>query len=157
MRVGVMVTNNGSHPPEKWAAESASQIVDVIQIDPNSIAFNEMNNEKTKLGELIKTALAKHHSTNQKLEVYAIEEKEFDQFDATTDPDEDVLGEAIVTVQECAAQTLFASHFQKPEVVKFVRSTLGSHFATVKQIERSQFADKHINHPKAKAFKEHQG
>ena len=157
MRVGVMVTDNGSHPPEKWAAESAAQIVDVIQIEPNSIAFSEMSNEKTKLGELIKTALVKHHNTNQKLELFAIEEQEFDRFDVTTDPDEDVLSEALADVQECAAQTLFASHFQKPEVVKFVRSTLGSHFATVKQIERSQFADKHLNHPKAKAFKGNQG
>jgi hypothetical protein len=153
MRVGVMVTNNGTHSAQKWAAESAAQIVDVIKIEPESIVFQSMTAEKARLEGLIEAALVAHHDANQKNEVDAIEEHKFDRLDHPTRPDESQLADAVASVQAVASQTMFGEHFHKPEVIKFVESTIGSHFATVKQIERSQFADKNLNHPKAKAFK----
>jgi hypothetical protein len=42
-------------------------------------------------------------------------------------------------------------------VVQFVRGTLGSHFATVKNIERSQHADNHAHTEQAQAFRQKNG
>jgi hypothetical protein len=153
MRVGIMVTNHGTHPPEKWATESAAQIVDVIQIDADSIVYDSMSSEKSKLEGLIEAALVDHHDVVRNHELECIDCDQHDRLDASTDPEAHHLADAVAAVQACSDQTMFKAHFRKPEVVKFVESTLGSHFATVKHIERSQFADDNIDHPKAQAFK----
>lgn len=153
MKVGILVTNGGTHSPEKWAAESAAQLVDIIQINENSIVFESMTKAKTELEKSIENILVLHHDTVKAHEITAIDEQGFDRLGHTLDPEADHLEAAVSDVQIAADNTMFGTHFRKPEVEKFIRSTLGSHFATVRQIERSTHADKHLHEPKAKAFR----
>lgn len=141
MRVGVMTTNGGSHPVEKWAAESAAQIVDVIVIDPDSIVFETVAAAKSKFQELLKETLVEDHACVQAHEVAAITEHGHARLSYDLEPEEDHLTQAVDAVQSLADATMFGPHFRKPEVRTFVRSTLRSHFTTVKQIERSWYAD----------------
>lgn len=154
MRVGIMVTNFGSHAPDKWAAESAAQIVDIIQIEPTSIVFDTMSAAKTKLQDDLEVALIASHGTVQDHEGAALDKHGHDRLDHPMAPEADHLDEAVAAVQAVADKSMFSQHFRKPEVVSFVRSTLGSHFASVRQIERSWHADKNPDHPKAKAFRD---
>lgn len=142
MRVGIMVTNGGSHPVEKWAAQSASQIADVIVIAPDSIVFDSMTAAKTKFQDDLETALVDHHDVVHSHENQALKNDGAAHLDSTLDPEAEHLDEAVAAVSAVAEQTMFAAHFRKPEVQAFVRSTLKSHFSSVKHIERSWYADK---------------
>jgi hypothetical protein len=142
MRVGIMVTNHGSHSPEKWAAESAAQIVDIIQIEPTSVAYHSLTIEKTKVMNEIEQVLVKHHDAVQKRELNKLEEHGTDRFDHEIAPNVELHEAAVADVLKATEMTMFAEHFRKPEVVKFVRSSLGSHFASVKHVERSWYADR---------------
>lgn len=154
MRVGIMATNGGAHPPQKWAAESAAQITDVIQIAPDSIVFDSMTAAKSKFQDDIEAALVAHHDTVQDHEQDAIDQHGHDRLGHALAPEQEHLDEAVKAVQAVADTTMFAAHFRKPEVQQFVRSTLGSHFASVRQIERSIHADENPNVAQAKAFRD---
>lgn len=142
MRVGILVTNHGSHPPHKWAAETAAQIADVIVIDPTSIVFDSMSAAKSQFQEDLEKALVASHGTVQSHEADALQEHGADRYDHPIAPEDDHINEAVAAVSAVADKTMFASHFRKPDVQAFVRSTLHSHFATVRQIERSWHLDK---------------
>lgn len=154
MRVGIMVTNHGSHSASKWASESAAQITDVIVIEPGSIVFDTMIAAKAKLAIDLEAALSSHHDTVQSHEKAAIERHGYDRLEHPIAPESDHLDEAVASVLSVSDTSMFAAHFRKPEVMQFVRSTLGSHFASVRQIERSTHADKAPHEPKVKAFRE---
>lgn len=142
MRVGVMITNGGSHDSEKWAAESAAQITDVIVIDPTSIVFDAMTAAKAQFESDVEAALIVPHDTVRSHEVAAIDKQGSARLTKPLTPEDDHLNEAVAAVLAVAAKSVFAAHFSKPEVQAFVRSTLQSHFETVKHIERSWYADK---------------
>jgi hypothetical protein len=150
MRVGIMVTNHGSHPPEKWAAESAQQIADIIVIEPSSPAYDAMLQAKSKLTSDLEAALVKDFTDVQD-EAKATLAKDGDK--ALNTPIENDLDGAVATVLAVTDASIFASHYRKPEVQAFIKSTLHSHFTSVKQIERSWHADKNPNTPEAKAFR----
>lgn len=153
MRVGIMITDNGSHPPEKWAAESAAQIADVIVIDPNSIVRDTMTIEKNNFINALKDTLVRYHEQVQKDEISKL--KEFGAYRLNTEnsPDPEHLDEAVDAVQSVSKMTMFGAHFNKPEVRHFVHQTLGGHFTTVRHTERSWFADKHPESEQTKIFR----
>lgn len=148
-----MVTNGGSHAPEKWAAESAAQITDVIVIEPTSIAFDAMTTAKASFEADVETALVGIHDTVQSHEVSALDKHGTDRLVHDLAPEDDHINAAVAAVTAVADKTMFAAHFRKPEVQAFIRSTLGSHFATVKHIERSWVADKNPDDEKSKIFR----
>ncbi|MGZ4849805.1 MAG: hypothetical protein ACXV2C_00265 [Candidatus Bathyarchaeia archaeon] len=153
MKVGILTTNGGPHPAWKWAEQSAAQIVDIIQIEPNSLAFDELNAQKTDFEKEISAALLDHHTKVQTHEKDAIVEHGMDRLSHPIAPEEDHLLEAVDRVIAIAKTKLFGSHFSKPEVQTFVKDTLGSHFSTVRHIERSWHADRNPDAPEAQAFK----
>jgi hypothetical protein len=153
MRVGIMVTNFSSHPPEKWASESAAQIADVIQIAPDSIVYDSMVAAKNDFTDAVEVALKAHHETVQGHEKAAIDKFGPARLDHPLAPESDHLNDAVTAVQTAADKTMFSAHFRKPEVKSFVESTLGSHFATVRHTERSIHADKNPGDVRAKAFR----
>lgn len=147
MRVGVMVTNGGSHPPEKWAEESAKQIVDVIQIEPTYPNAEAALQAKNVLRDKIAAALVKHHTAVQDHTKDHLQKHGHDLAAPLNEIDltphvEFALDDAIKTVLETSKGTMFEQHFAQPHVVKFVQNTIGSHFATVAQIEHSWHRDR---------------
>lgn len=158
MRVGILKQDNGSIPASVWAAESAAQIVDVIRIEPNSLAFQALMNEKRTFQQELAVALTSHHEHVQSHECHCLDsENGLDRLCESVDPDMEHLDEAVREVQKIAQNKIFGEHFNKPEVIEFVRSTLGSHFATVKNIERSYHADRNPDTPQAKEFRARNG
>lgn len=153
MRVGILKQDEGSIKPAAWAAESAAQIVDIIQIEPSSIVHNEMTAQKNLLeGELV-ALLTKHHQLVQDNEVARFNAEGLDILDAYPVPDMDHLEEVVTEIRDTAKNKLFGTHFDKPEVIEFLRHTMGSHFSTVKHIERSLLADKNPDTEQAKRFR----
>lgn len=158
MRVGILKQDNGTIPASAWAVESAAQIVDVIKIEPNSLAFEALVREKKAFEQELAAALTPHHEHVQSHECECLQgENGHDRLCESVDPDMDHLEEAVADVQRIAQTKIFGDHFNKPEVIDFVRSTLGSHFATVKNIERSYHADRHPHTPQAQEFRARNG
>ena len=157
MKVKVMITNGGTHPPEKWAEQTAEQLVDVIQIEPTypnyEVALQDKNVLKGKLME----AMVKHHGN--------VQDRERDQLKASSErlthdlaPHQSHLEETLADVNAVFQASQFSAHFAKPEVQQFVRSTIASHFASAMHIERSHHADRNPDDQHAKAFRaQHHG
>lgn len=153
MKVGILVTDGGPHPADKWAEQSAAQIADIIHIEPDSIAFNELTAQKTEFEKEVAAALTDHHDAVQKHEIAAIDEHGMDRLGHPIAPEAEHLDAAVDAVKQVASTKIFGSHFAKPEVTAFVKETLGSHFASAKHVERSWHADCNADHPQAKAFR----
>ena len=156
-RVGIMITNGGTHAPAKWAAESAAQIVDVIVIEPDSIVRDTMVREKDVLAANIETALIPFHKFVQDDENEKLDEVGETRLNESNQPDMEHLDQAVEAVQAVADKTIFGPHFRKPEVRPFIVQTLGSHFTTVRHSERSWYADKHPDSEQTKIFRARTG
>ena len=141
MRVGIMVTNNGSHPPEKWASESAAQLVDIIQLEPSAMGYHALVAEKARLAGKFEKALVPHFKKIQDREKDKLEEDGEARLKDDVVPNMDILDEAVESVLSTTADSMFSDHFEKAEVKKFVKSSIGSHMATVKDVERSWYTD----------------
>lgn len=153
MKVGILATNNGPHPADKWAEQTAAQIADIIQVEPNSLAFNELTAAKNDFENEIRTALVVHHTTVQDHEKAQIVEHGMSRLEHPIEPEMVHVDDAAADVTAIAKTKIFGSHFNKPEVQDYVRQTIGSHFASVRHVERSWHADRNADTPEAQAFK----
>lgn len=135
MQTGILVTNGGPHPADKWAAQTAAQI---IQIGADASGEQAIAARKFEL--VILDILEDHHGKVQTHERGKITEHGTARFAHPLDSAEhvDAPFQAIVAASK---GTLFESHFAKPEVQAHIRNVLASHFATSMDIERSWFAD----------------
>jgi hypothetical protein len=124
MTLGVMITHGGAHPPDKWADTIASQITDVIVIEPTSIMLASATEAKENLRIALITELSKQ------VDLVQTSYTNFSEVDR-----------AMKAVIEVTDKSPFAEHFRKPEVIKFVRETLMRHLSSVAYIEQS-YADK---------------
>ena len=144
----LLITNGGPHPADKWAAISAAEICDLVQIDHQAIseAAAVARIAKPKLQSAIAEALMGHHDVVQKNERSAIEKFGSARLSHSIDPRDHVpktLDEAVKAVVVCAAASPFKTHFAKPDVIEAVTGILGSHFASAMHIERGWHADGH--------------
>jgi hypothetical protein len=155
MKVGILTTDGGSHPPAKWAEQTAGQIADIISIDPNSVAFDELTAQKNAFEKEITETLTAHHDTVQKHEQTQLSEVGMDRLTHPLLPEDQHLDDAVNSVDNVAQTKIFGSHFKKPEVQHYVKQVIGSHMASIQHIERSWHADKNPDHEHAKAFKAH--
>lgn len=142
----LLVTNGGPHPADKWAAITAHQIGDLIQIDEHSASPEAVAARiaKPKLMTAITEALAGHHHAVQKHERGKIDEHGHERLSHSLDAREHVpatLDEAFRDVMLCTKDSAFKAHFDQAHVQDVVRGILGSHFATSMHIERSWHAD----------------
>lgn len=121
----VLITNHANtHPPESWAATTASMIIDA---DGNVPA--ERRIPALRLQAAIAEALISHHA--------AVQEHEQTNLDGghSSVPVEDYLGEAIADIQKAAAGTPWEADFADPAMVDRIGSILGDHFATAQHIQ----------------------
>lgn len=153
MKVGLLITNHGPHPPEKWAEQTAAQLVDIIQVEPDSLAYEVLTAQKVELEAELMQILTDDHSSVQTHERDAIAEQGMARLEEPLHPDTPHLGDAVYKVIARAKTKIFGAHFNKPEVVKFVQDVIGSHFGSVRYVERSWHADRNADQPEAQAFK----
>jgi hypothetical protein len=142
MRVGILTHNGGPVPPEKWAKETAAQLVDIIEIEPNSLAYDALSTQKREFEDELNNLLVPYHTEVQTSENDALQKHGDDHLESSLTPDSEQLSKAVQAVRDAAHKKIFGSHFDKPEVVDFVRHTVGSHMATIRHIHRLY----HIDH-----------
>lgn len=139
MKVGIMITNGGPHPPEKWAEQSAEHIADAVQIGDNYAQRDEALQAKNVLREKVREALVGQHDRVQKHERGQLTVRGDDHLSTRLDPIPHV-EEALAAVNDAISGSVFANHYAKPDTQQYVRNVLASHFATAMDIERQHHA-----------------
>jgi len=164
MQVGIMVTNGGPHPADKWAVTTAGQIIQSVF---SSGAADTVGARKFEMALL--DLLQPHHENVQTSERGKIERGGMKRLAEPIDPREHC--DAVVAEVAAAAKKVgkikipdpdtggekevdLGEHFAKKEVQAVLAGMIGSHFATAMDIERSYHADKNASNPEAKAYRE---
>ena len=147
MTVYVMKTDGGSHPPEKWAEVTASQIVQIAESAPEGRSA-----EARALRDKIVAVLTDHHGRAQDKEKAALAEHGHARLGHDLDPSEHI-DDALPAVVAAANGTSFAEHFARPDVQDYLRRVLHKDFGTAMHIERSWHADRNPDAPEAAAFR----
>lgn len=155
MKVLVLATDNGPHPPEKWARVSAQELAyKLIDIDENSASPKavEMREARDQLEGKLYAVLKGHHTAVQTAERDAMLREGADRLGAplhASVADRDVaVGEHIdldAAVQSVVEEAKFHpelfAHFSKDEVKAVIRDRLGMDFGSVIDIERDWHAN----------------
>jgi len=144
--VGVMITNGGTHPPEKYAAMTAGQI---IQIGQNAAGAAAVIGRRMELKIL--DILEEAHSELQSIEKAAIAQFGSDVLTANIDPSVHV-DKPLAAIIETAKNTPYEAHFALETTRDYLRRLLLQHFGTAMHIERKTFADTIPGDPKAQAY-----
>jgi hypothetical protein len=150
MRVGIMITDGGPHPADKWASTTAEQIGDLIEIDAKSTSPEAIAARKAKPRFILDLAdaLEKHHQAHidhAKSQLAALGIAFANPtIHSINAPHQGILDAAMSDVTSVANNTPFAAHFNDPNVQKVVRGIVGSHFTSSMHIEKSWAVDRHI-------------
>lgn len=143
----LMVTDGGPHPPEKWAALTASQVIEIA-----STASGALLSEARTFQAKVEAVLVAHHRLVQDHERDALASEGPDRL-ATDIDTSGHLPDAVDDVIAAARGTSFAAHFAKPETRAYLEELLHNHFHQSMWIERSQIADATPDHLMAKCFR----
>lgn len=130
----VMITDGGPHPAEKWAQVTAQTILDDIAANAPQTGIGEAMAFRADLEAL----LTGHHA-----DVQDSERAKLDGDDAHRAGDPDPaphLGPAVEAIVALARTHNLADYFNRPETQEYLRRTIGGHFATAMDIERSWHA-----------------
>lgn len=131
----ILVTNGGSHPPEKWAMTTAEQVFDI----GSSVAGDRLI-QAQKLQLAIAEALMPHYSQAQDDETSRLAE---DAKNVLSSHSVDAyLDAAMKDVVGAAKGTMWESHFADPDVQAAAREVIGSNFTTAMHVERLWHADR---------------
>lgn len=155
MEVGIMLTNGGPHPAEKWAETTASHIVTIA----DSLA-GERRGAAIKLQAAVIDILEKHHTTVQKGERDKITEHGVARLQHDMTPEDHVkLDDVVADIVAATKGTPWEEDFKKPETQTGIRNVLADHFMHNAFIERSWHSDRNMHTPEGQAFRKqfHQG
>lgn len=142
-----MITNGGPHPSDKWADVTTDTILDLIQINEDSVSPEATAARAAKRGLRISLfdLFNDHHGAVQaheqglKAAVKTVDDAE-DHVAATLDPMQHV-EPTLARVNTLLAASPFAAHFAKPEVQAVLQNIIGHHTADVMHIERRWHSD----------------
>jgi len=149
MKVSILTTNGGPHSPEKWAIATASNI---IEIAASAAGVQEM--EGRKLENTIIDILEKHHTSVQLKERDKLVTHGSDALVHEFNVNEHVEIEDVVKeIVAAGKQSKWSQHFDKPEVLSYIRQVIGTDFATNMQIERFYHCDRNPHDQKAIDYK----
>lgn len=161
MTVKFLITNNGTHPPYKWAEITADTILDLIQIDDTPTedeavlaARAEANRAKINVRPVLFNLLEGEFEKAQKDERKMLARHGGKRLDANLTPEIATrLDDVMPKLQTAFAATPFADHFAKHEVVQVLRNIVGQHIGNNMHIERSVHADKNPEAKESRAFR----
>lgn len=148
MQVGIMVTNGGPHPADKWADVTTEAICDLIQIAADSVTPEALAARKAKrdLRAQLFDVFNEHHGAVQASEQNLTKKiktiaQAADHVASPLDP-LSYLDSTMVKVNAVLAATPFAAHFAKPEVQQAIVQIVGQHTVDVMHIERRWHQDR---------------
>lgn len=143
----ILITNGGTHSPEKWADTTAEHIFQV----GSAVAGDRLIAAK-KFQIQIAEILMPHHDavqTDAKASLAANAQAHMTKaYDPLAKAEQ-----ATAEIVAAAKGTPWEDHFAKPEVQQVMVQEIGNHFATAEHIERSWHADRNPNTDAAKAFR----
>lgn len=142
MIVGILSTDNGPHPPEKWAAVTAGRVIDisanptgvvngVVQANPQAVL-----REAEQFRQIVMTLLTHHHAEMQEAERAHLRAKGADRLAEVIDVSAQVES-AVRDVLDAARSTSFAEHFTQDQVHDWLRVAFAEDFHHIALIERS--------------------
>lgn len=130
MQYGVMITNGGAHPPEKWAIATAEQICPVSDELQGSRLI-----EAKRVQLAVMEAILPHHKAHQDNERHQLKTAG----DAVLDGDHNPMPraeEALQAVIACLAGSPWEDKTKDKAWQGVVGGVLATHFATSADIER---------------------
>jgi hypothetical protein len=142
----LLISDNGSHSPEKWAIATAKQIFPVDDADFVGDLLLEARRKELELIEL----LAKHHGWHQKDEREKLLAKAEHIVSPLTADAQEITSKVVALMLSSS----WGPHFSKPEVQEAVRDVIKTHTITNRYTERSWHADKNPHNHHARKFKE---
>lgn len=146
MQVGILKTDGGTHPADKWAWATATHLVSV---DPNADALIQRNAATLQLR--IAEALEGHHGAVQKQERAGLRQNGDDHLATAIDP-LPFVEQALADIVAVAKGSRWEPQFNDPAIQDQMRAVLATHFATSQHIERSWHAGRSPDGPNARAF-----
>lgn len=147
MIVGVLATDGGPHSAEKWAGATASQIIQI-----GADASGKQAAEARRLELQVLDILEKAHADLQAYERKRLTRDGTERLGFDIVPEKH-MDDPVALILAAAAASPFAEHFAREEVQAYVRSVVGSHFATSIHIERSWKADANPDCDRAREFR----
>ena len=130
-QVGILVTNNGTHSPEKWASASASQVIQIA-----AEAAGEQAIEGRRLELKLLDILEGAHAVVQDEERSGLEKFGVDRYAHSIDVQEHVDG-AFSEILAASKGTQFEKHFMNEAVQEHIKEVLVKDMTTEVEIERS--------------------
>ncbi len=145
---GVMRTNGGPHPADKWAEATASHIIEIA----DHVA-GEKRGAGIKLQAAIIDILEADHAavaTGEHAKVHASHDHLQTPLDASQHVGMDTTVRAIIAA---AKGTPWETDFAAPEIAEHLKALLTSHYNTNADIQRQYHCDRHPDAPQAQAYK----
>lgn len=156
-----LITNNGAHPPGKWAELTAESILNLITISEEPTddeamlkARDDARRTKINLFPVLFNILEQAFDEAQKGERKLIARHSHKRLEH--DLNRDIaprVSEAMGKLQTAFAGSMFADHFAKPDVVDVIQRIIGQHIGNNMHIERSYHADRNPDTKEALAFR----
>lgn len=143
-----MITNGGPHPADKWADMTTETILDLVQVEEDSVSPEAAAARQAKrdLRPVLFGIFNAYHDAVQKHERDDLTKnvKTLDDANARAAAKIDVTPHLGVMdqVDAALAATPFATHFAKPEVSEIVHLIIAQHTANAMHIERSYHRDR---------------
>lgn len=133
-----LISNNGPHPADNWAALATTRILDLIQIDPNSTSPQAIEARLAK--EDIRPKLLRY--LNDHFNLVQSDERTMVRHMHEPIEVEGPITTILANVGSIAKGTPFAAHFKNPDFRETVRRIVGQFTANVMHIERRYHADR---------------
>lgn len=142
----LMITDNGPHPPAKWALETAKMVFDLEPGEEGPKLDAEQLIDAHELQAKIARALVPHHHGVQHRERGHLKGEAGPRL---ARPHLDNLAEAraeaaqaIADIQQAAQGTPWQAHFARPDVVAAISDVVSTHFLTAKDVEHRWHRDR---------------
>ena len=136
-RMGIIVSESGTHSPEKWAENCVAKLVEI----PDDVA-GDRRQEAINFKERVYHALVRHHQivqSNVIHELLTASENHFSS-DQLFIPGQE-LDSAVEEVLACATGSLWESDFRDHDNVELIRFFIGHSFVDLRHLERVYFAE----------------
>jgi len=141
----VMITNDGPHPPEKWAMTTAELIFDIGAMAGDRL----IDAQKFQLS--IAEILMPHHEAVQTTERGKLSQS----IDHLLSPHEveSHVDKIIRDIVALAKGTPWQAHFARPDVQEAARLMVANHVITSQQVERLWHADQNPDSEVSQAYR----
>lgn len=133
-----MITNGGPHPADKWADTTTDTIMDLIQVQEDSVTpeATAARAAKRDMRPKLFAIFMDHHDGVQKAERDNVPKSLKAAAEHVEKPLEPQINDTAKQVFDLLATTPFAAHFAKLEVRTVIETIIGQHTADVMHIER---------------------